>query len=481
MKVTLRNKTIIASLALAISLSGLTPAVFADETSTTATQSNLPDSTTTTTATQTTNTLDSSTPTNSQTVTAQNLTNVAVTQNLTMTTQTQTGQEISKIISYYKGQGVVTNEWAAFGLNALGEDINQSPYSADQDKFINHITSSPTSMGAWAKSIFAILSAGENPKNFNGKDYVASMLSSKLDWVNNACYGLMALDATEGANNADPTIAAKRSELINFILTNNRLQDKGWSWDNQNLDPDLTALALIALAPHKDETVSNLSINTVINQAVSALSAIQQDDGGFSSWGVNNCSSLAEVIQALTALGIDPEGTDFTKSGGNAVSKFLSFQMENGEFHNDMTDSGDGAFATPGGLEALASLKQYFEIGKSDIYLNVSYHHSQSGTNTLFSISDASIDRTQGLKATVTISPTNGGHAGNEVVLFELMDGQTPKGIVAVEKDITASEKVTAYFNQNSSTAKIKVFVLDTFPSDPTVIGNILAEPYTLQ
>lgn len=438
MKSVLSSKTIIVSLAFAVSLSGLSTSVFAGTTASSASTSS------------------SSSMTD------------------------QTNLEISRTLNYYQNQGVVTNGDVAFGLNALGEDVNSGPYSTDQDQFINHISASPTNLGTWAKSILSILSAGQDPKNFNGKDYVNGLLQSTFSDTYSAIYGLIALNTVGAAASSDPAITGKRDDLINYLITQNRFGD-GWaSWDGKNLDIDTTAAALIALAPYKDKTVASQSIGTVIDKAVQTLSQNQQDDGGFSStYSGNNCSSLSIVIQALTALGLDPTGADFTKSKGSALSKFLSFQIDNGVFHNALSDTGDDQFATPEALQTLAALKQFQTNGTSQVFQNITYKSQQN--NYKFSITKATLARSNGLKATVTVSPINGGQTGNEVVLFELMDGQTPKGMIAIQEDITEPKQVTAYFNENSSTEKIKAFVTDTLPNDPTVLGNPIAAPYIIK
>lgn len=53
---------------------------------------------------------------------------------------------------------------------------------------------------------------------------------------------------------------------------------------------------------------------------------MQSSDGGFTSWGSANAESVAQVIVACTALGIDPD-TDsrFVKDGGSAVDALLTF------------------------------------------------------------------------------------------------------------------------------------------------------------
>jgi len=95
------------------------------------------------------------------------------------------------------------------------------------------------------------------------------------------------------------------------------------------------------------------------------------------------------------------------------------------------------------------------------------------GSKPFTIVSTGVIDRSTGIKAVVNIelTPGVGTHAGNEVVVFQLMKGDIPISIVAVEKDIASKESITAHFNvtdpQNSN-YKVKVFVLDEYNSDLT-------------
>lgn len=85
-------------------------------------------------------------------------------------------------------------------------------------------------------------------------------------------------------------------------------------------------------------------------------------------------------------------------------------------------------------------------------------------------VTDNKLDKTEGgIKAAVTVVPTEDvdTHEGNEVVLFQLMKGNTPISIVAMERDITAEEDFIAYFNVDpeDDSYTVSVFVLDSFSS----------------
>jgi len=99
-----------------------------------------------------------------------------------------------------------------------------------------------------------------------------------------------------------------------------------------------------------------------------------------------------------------------------------------------------------------------------------------------FTIEELQLDRTAGIKVSAKVVPTETGHEGNEVVLFQLMKDTTPISIIAAEKDILSAEKFAAYFNvvdYEDLAYKVKVFVFDRFDSDVSAPLN-LAEPAEL-
>jgi hypothetical protein len=120
------------------------------------------------------------------------------------------------------------------------------------------------------------------------------------------------------------------------------------------MDPDITGAALVALAPYKDRE----EVRKVIDDAVTALSNNQLNSGGFSSAGVENAESCAQVIQGLVAIGIDPSEEKFRKDNGDLVTNFLSYALDNGAFEH-VRESGSNETATIQALQALVALKKY--------------------------------------------------------------------------------------------------------------------------
>lgn len=99
--------------------------------------------------------------------------------------------------------------------------------------------------------------------------------------------------------------------------------------------------------------------------------------------------------------------------------------------------------------------------------------------------SNGVLDRTSSVKATVNVSTNQGAaeHVGREVVVFELMKGNTPMNIISLTHDINSETELTVEFNvsdPNNSEYTVKVLVLDQL--DNTNNGSIsLASPTILK
>src|SRR5690606_27038550 len=105
-------------------------------------------------------------------------------------------------------------------------------------------------------------------------------------------------------------------------------------------DADMTAMAIQALSPYynSEETYEykqratnehvEKSVREAVDEALDTLSQIQLDSGDFSSWGIANAESTAQVMVALTALGINPlEDERFIKNGNNLLDVILQYAM----------------------------------------------------------------------------------------------------------------------------------------------------------
>lgn len=123
---------------------------------------------------------------------------------------------------------------------------------------------------------------------------------------------------------ADDTALYTRLQLAGSVAAR-QLSDGGFALRGESADVDVTASAIIALAPLAD----NESVREALDKAVSALSELQLKNGGFLSLGNETCESAAQAVIAFTAAGVDDERLD------NAVSALLSYRLEDGGFAHE--------------------------------------------------------------------------------------------------------------------------------------------------
>ena len=85
----------------------------------------------------------------------------------------------------------------------------------------------------------------------------------------------------------------------------------------------------------------------------------QLTDGGFGSWGTINSESCAQVIVALTALGIDPTiDSRFIKNGHTVLDALVGFYVTGGGFRHTAGGERNG-MATEQGYYALAAYYRF--------------------------------------------------------------------------------------------------------------------------
>ena len=178
--------------------------------------------------------------------------------------------------------------------------------------------------------------------------------------INGPIFALIAFDSHKYEI---PAGDVTRDKLIAYIL-GEQLSDGGWALSGNTSDPDTTAMALQALTPYYK---TNADVKAVVDKALVCLSDMQQPTGGYSSRGTTNAESCAQVIVALTALGIDSDNDSrFIKNGTSVLDALLSFAVEDGGFKHVASGNVDG-MATEQGYYALVAYDRFLN-DKTSLY-----------------------------------------------------------------------------------------------------------------
>jgi hypothetical protein len=288
----------------------------------------------------------------------------------------------------------------------------------------------------------------------------------KKQGINGPIFALIALDTNDYETN-DTTI---RQQCIEFIL-NAQLQDGGWALSGSTADPDITAMALQALAPYKSQS----NVATAAEEAISTLSAIQNSNGGYASWGTVNSESCAQVIVALTTWGINPD-TDsrFVKNGKSVVDALLAHYLEDESAFEHVIDSGANGMATDQACYALAAYNRFVK-GKTSLYdmSDVSFEEKDEVVlgkpkATLGLPAEITDDIGKTFNATISIDQWDN-TAGYKLVDFVM---NVPKGLSVT--GVTAGNRLGGgSVNYNLDNGKLRVVYFDANNhNDLTVSGT---------
>ena len=268
--------------------------------------------------------------------------------------------------------GSIGGEWAVLGLARSGRDVpGADAYYAsvveyvqkamDENGRLNRSRSTENS-----RLILALTAIGKDVTHVAGRsllDGLDSMAFITKQSVNGPVWALLALDSHGYPTSGDVT----REKLVRAILDTQR-EDGSWPViaSSQVSDVDMTAMAIQALAPYYE----NAQVKAAVDAALTFLAGVQNADGTFSEIPGTDASaeSTAQVIVALTALGIDPTADSrFVKSGVSVVDALCGFYVTGGGFRHLMADKTVDGMATEQGYYALAA---YYRLtaGKTSLY-----------------------------------------------------------------------------------------------------------------
>ena len=261
--------------------------------------------------------------------------------------------------------GTIGGEWMVIGLKRSGREIDEAYYenvlqyvkeNIDDNGRLHSVKSTENS-----RLILALTALGKDVSNVGGSDLLkglSDMTYVEKQGINGPIWALIALDSGNYTLSEGDTT---RDGLIEAILAG-QTDDGGWCLSGTEGDPDMTGMALAALAPYaktKDDVAQ------AVEKALTFLSNKQNDDGSFSTASGNDTiatsESVSQIIVALTALGINPDtDTRFIKNGHSLIDALLSFYINGGGFSHTASGERDG-MATEQGYYALTAFYRYLE------------------------------------------------------------------------------------------------------------------------
>lgn len=339
--------------------------------------------------------------------------------------------------------GTGAGEWTVLSLARGGYYATDSKYFEDYysriEETVKEKAASVNLNGALHKVkstensrlIMALSAIGKDPTKVGGVDLVGAYSANGFSWIkkqglNGPVFALIALD-TYNYKTSDATI---RQQCVDYILEA-ELANGGWALSGTTADPDMTAMALQALANYAD----NSDVKDAAERGFAALSSIQKDNGGYASWGSVNSESIAQVIVACTAWGIDPS-TDsrFVKSGGSAVDALLEFYVPEGKGFAHVLET-TGGYAG-GEVNAMATDQACYALVAYDRFVN--------NKNALYDMSDVTHPEPAGISASISLPAEISNKKGTTFnAIVSVSDWDNEAGWKLVDATLSIPKNVT--------------------------------------
>ena len=274
----------------------------------------------------------------------------------------------------------IGGEWMVLGLARSGREVPDGYY----ENIVNYVEENILDGEILHKSkstdnsrvILALTAAGYDVTDVAGHNLLMGLTDMKYvtkQGINGAIWALIAFDSMdyEIPANKDAADQVTREKLIQFIL-DAQLSNGGWTLAGEYADSDMTGMAIQALAPYYS---TDENVKAAVDRALTWLSENQNADGSFSTVSNGNyiatSESTAQVIVALTSMGINPE-TDsrFIKNGNSAVDALCTYAVDGGGFKH----------VADGELNGMATEQGYYAL--------VSYFRLMNGQTSLYDMSD---------------------------------------------------------------------------------------------
>lgn len=261
----------------------------------------------------------------------------------------------------------IGGEWAVLGLARAGAKVPEGYY----DKYYANVVSeikekngnlSNVKYTEYSRLILALTASGRDVTDVGGYNLLEKLgdfNSVVKQGINGAIFALIALDS---GNYSIPiasgaAVQTTREILVDHILSKEVTTDQGgkggFSLTGDAPDPDITGMALQALAKYRDQP----KVKAAIDRSLAVLNELQLADGGYETGGAENSESISQVIVAKSALGAD--------SAGN-VSALMKYYNPDGSFRHVLSGEAN-QMATEQAFYALVAYDRFLK-GKNSLY-----------------------------------------------------------------------------------------------------------------
>ncbi len=294
---------------------------------------------------------------------------------------------------YLEKAGTTACDWYVIGMARLGIKDDYSSYLAVvkeniKSKYTLESKLSKVKSTEWHRAILTVNACRGNAEDLLG-DGTINLVSDGIynrgltaslgkQGINGWIWGLIALN---NMNYDIPENSYYTKEDIIKEIVSRQLSDGGFALSGKTGDPDITAMAIQALAPYYKNKNCNYNIDSVVDNAVMFLSRVQLENGGFQSFGTRNSESIAQVIIALCAINIDIQNDRrFIKNNNTMLDAIMSFRMNDGGFIHSFDYDNNNPESQPDKSNSMA--------GEQVLLAMAALYRYENNMNSLYDFTD---------------------------------------------------------------------------------------------
>lgn len=288
---------------------------------------------------------------------------------------------------FLENAGTTASDWYVIALKSNGYDAEYSKYLDALTAYVvqkyeteNKLHSAKAT--EWHRISLAVIACGGDPENVSGINLIDDGIFNRdLDRQGLNAY-IWALICLGSGDFTQPQDTQNTQSSIIDKLISSQLEDGGFTLSGTMGDVDMTSMVITALSNFYNN--DNPEVVECVDKAVVFLSNAQNSNGGFSSYGIENCESASQVVIAMSAIGIDPN-TDsrFVKNGNSVYENIYTYKTENGFKH--ILNGETNYLATQ---QAFLAISAYSKLGQGSIYNNLRVKNDATNQNSVLSNSD---------------------------------------------------------------------------------------------
>ncbi len=335
----------------------------------------------------------------------------------------RTIRETVETLRNYYGEKATYTFRTAIGYNYTSDNLERDiPIIRDRYAVSENLNGA----SAYVGNIIGLISAGRNPYDYNGKNYVKELADSQQDsgkfivgtyddYPTTVAFSIIALDMAKGEYDVEKAVSA----LIGY-------QNNDGSFGSYGMVDD-AAMSIMALGSHRDLN----GVNDSIDKALAYLKANQKNSGGFEAFGSENPYSVSAVIQGLIAVGEDPLSSEWRKNGNSMLDALISYKV--GDHFESTSEWGtEIASATEQAFIALADLCR----GKS-MFKEIGLEEGEPVTVRIVEPAKTVLKENETLNLEARAYDEN----NNYLPVYELLWESSDNNVAEVDKDGTVTAK----------------------------------------